>query len=81
MFSRLAGIGSFLPGPAVSNDDLARRGIETSDEWVTSRTGIKFRHLAENGETASDLAVEASRRALAAAGLDAGDLDLSLIHF
>ncbi|SBT04352.1 3-oxoacyl-(acyl-carrier-protein) synthase III [Candidatus Accumulibacter aalborgensis] len=79
MFSRLAGIGSFLPGPAVSNDDLARRGIETSDEWVTSRTGIKFRHLAENGETASDLAVEASRRALAAAGLDAGDLDLIIV--
>lgn len=79
MFSRIAGSGSFLPGPAVSNDDLARRGIETSDEWVTSRTGIKFRHLAENGETASDLAVEASRRALAAAGLDAGDLDLIIV--
>ena len=79
MFSRIAGSGSFLPGPAVSNDDLARRGIETSDEWVTSRTGIKFRHLAENGETASDLAVEASRRALAAAGLDAVDLDLIIV--
>ena len=79
MFSRIAGIGSFLPGEPVSNDDLARRGIETSDEWVTSRTGIRFRHLAENGQTSSDLAFEASRRALADAGLDAADLDLIIV--
>ncbi|EXI92289.1 MAG: 3-oxoacyl-[acyl-carrier-protein] synthase 3 [Candidatus Accumulibacter sp. BA-94] len=69
MFSRITGVGSFLPGPAVSNGDLARRGIETNDDWITSRTGIRFRHLAENGQTASDLGFEASQRALQAAGL------------
>ncbi|MBE2259432.1 MAG: ketoacyl-ACP synthase III [Rhodobacteraceae bacterium] len=79
MFSRITGIGSFLPGAAVSNGDLADRGIETSDEWIVSRTGIRFRHLAASGETASDLALEASRRALAAAGLEASDLDLIIV--
>ncbi|HRD92377.1 MAG TPA: beta-ketoacyl-ACP synthase III [Accumulibacter sp.] len=79
MFSRITGIGSFLPGQPVSNDDLARRGIETSDEWIVSRTGIRFRHLAENGETASDLGLQASRRALAAAGLEASDIDLIIV--
>ena len=79
MFSRITGIGSFLPGQAVTNDDLARRGIETSDEWITSRTGIRCRHLAENGETSSDLGLEASRRALNAAGLQASDVDLIIV--
>lgn len=79
MFSRITGIGSFLPGQPVSNDDLAKRGIETSDEWIVSRTGIRSRHLAAPDETASDLALEASRRALAAAGLDAADLDLIVV--
>jgi 3-oxoacyl-[acyl-carrier-protein] synthase-3 len=79
MFARITGIGSFLPGQAVSNDDLARRGIETSDEWISSRTGIRFRHLAEDGQTASDLGLEASRRALAGAGLEASDLDLIIV--
>lgn len=79
MFSRITGIGGFLPGEPVSNDDLARRGIDTSDQWVTSRTGIRFRHLAEGGQSASDLALEASRRALAAAGLAASDLDLIVV--
>jgi len=79
MFSRITGIGSFLPGEPVSNDDLARRGIETSDQWISSRTGIRFRHLAENGETSSDLALEASHRALAGAGLAASDLDLIIV--
>ena len=79
MFSRITGIGSFLPGQPVSNDDLARRGIETSDEWIVSRTGIRFRHLAENGETASDLGLQASHRALAAAGLEASDIDLIIV--
>jgi 3-oxoacyl-[acyl-carrier-protein] synthase-3 len=64
MFSRITGTGSFLPGPPVSNDDLVRRGIETNDDWITSRTGIRYRHLADNGETSSDLGLEASRRAL-----------------
>ncbi|MEF8699799.1 MAG: beta-ketoacyl-ACP synthase III [Candidatus Accumulibacter sp. UW26] len=79
MFSRITGTGSFLPGQPVSNDELARRGIATSDEWITSRTGIRFRHLAEDGQTSSMLALEASRRALAAAGLQAADLDLIIV--
>ncbi len=79
MFSRITGTGSFLPGPAVSNDDLARRGIATSDDWITSRTGISYRHLADNGETSCDLGLEASRRALTAAGLEASDLDLIVV--
>lgn len=79
MFSRITGVGSFLPGPAVSNDDLARRGIETNDDWIASRTGIRFRHLAEDGQTASDLGCEASRRALQAAGLTAADIDLIIV--
>lgn len=79
MFSRITGIGSFLPGQAVSNDDLAQRGIATSDEWIVSRTGIHCRHLAENGETSSDLALQASRRALAAADLEASAVDLIIV--
>lgn len=79
MYSRLIGTGSYLPGPAVGNDDLARRGIDTSDEWISARTGIKFRYLADEGQTASDLALEASRRALEAAGLQAVDLDLIIV--
>ncbi|HRL74774.1 MAG TPA: beta-ketoacyl-ACP synthase III [Candidatus Accumulibacter phosphatis] len=79
MFSRITGVGSFLPGPAVSNEDLARRGIETNDDWITSRTGIRFRHLADDGQTASDLGLEASQRALQAAGLTAADIDLIIV--
>jgi 3-oxoacyl-[acyl-carrier-protein] synthase-3 len=79
MFSRITGIGSYLPGPPVSNDDLASRGIDTSDEWIVSRTGIKSRHLVANGESASDLALEASRRALLAAGIEPADLDLIIV--
>ncbi|WP_313954025.1 beta-ketoacyl-ACP synthase III [Accumulibacter sp.] len=79
MFSRITGVGSYLPGQAVSNDDLAGRGIATSDEWIVSRTGIRFRHLAEEGETSSDLALQASRRALLAAGLEASDVDLIVV--
>lgn len=79
MFARIAGIGSYLPGPPVSNADLVLRGIETSDEWIISRTGIKARYLAEPGQTSSDLALEASRRALDAAGIEAGELDLIIV--
>lgn len=79
MFSRVTGTGSFLPGVPVSNQDLARRGIETSDEWIVGRTGIRFRHLAAPEEAASDLALLASNRALAAAGIEAADLDLIVV--
>ncbi|HNC25674.1 beta-ketoacyl-ACP synthase III [Accumulibacter sp.] len=79
MYSQITGIGSYLPGPPIGNDELARRGIDTSDEWIASRTGIRFRHLAENGETSSDLALHASRQALAAAGCAAVDVDLIIV--
>ena len=78
-FSRIAGLGSYLPGAPVSNTDLVGRGVDTSDEWVTERTGIKTRHLAEAGCKSSDLALEASRRALASAGIDASEIDLIIV--
>ena len=79
MYARIAGVGSYLPGSPVSNDDLARRGVDTTDEWVVTRTGIRTRHLAEPGVTSSELALEASRRALEAAGMEAADLDLIIV--
>ena len=79
MFARIAGIGSFLPGSPVSNNDLVSRGVDTSDEWIVTRTGISSRHLAAPGCTASDLAFEASRRALENAGVSANDIDLIIV--
>lgn len=79
MYARIIGTGSYLPGSPVSNDDLVARGVDTSDDWVLTRTGIRTRHLAEPGVTASDLALEASRRALDAAGVQAGELDLIIV--
>lgn len=79
IFSRIIGTGSYLPGEPVSNDDLVARGIETSDAWIVERTGIRQRHLAAPGQTASDLAQEASRRALDSAGVAPGDIDLILV--
>lgn len=79
MFARITGVGSYLPGLPVSNNDLIQRGVDTNDEWVISRTGIKARHLAEANCTTSDLALEASRRALESAGVDAEELDLIIL--
>lgn len=79
MFARITGVGSFLPGQPVSNDDLVQRGIDTNDEWVISRTGIKTRHLADADCTSSDLAFEASSRALVDAGITAGEIDLIIV--
>lgn len=79
MFARIAGVGSYLPGAPVSNNDLAERGVNTSDDWISTRTGIKSRHLAEVGATASDLALEACRRALEDAGVAADDIDLIIV--
>jgi 3-oxoacyl-[acyl-carrier-protein] synthase-3 len=77
--SRIAGTGAYLPAEVLTNDDLARRGVDTSDEWVRTRTGIRQRHIAADGEMASDLALAASREALAAAGLAAKDVDLIIV--
>ncbi|SMF23563.1 3-oxoacyl-[acyl-carrier-protein] synthase-3 [Pseudogulbenkiania subflava DSM 22618] len=79
MFACITGVGSYLPGQPVSNYSLIRRGIDTTDEWIVSRTGIKSRHLAEIGCTSSDLALEASHRALLSAGIHSGELDLIIL--
>ena len=64
MFARLIGTGSYLPGNPVTNDDLAARGIDTNDEWIVTRTGIRSRYLAEQGTTSSELGLIAAQRAL-----------------
>jgi 3-oxoacyl-[acyl-carrier-protein] synthase-3 len=76
--SRIAGTGSYLPPRIVTNDELAKR-LDTSDEWIRERTGIRQRHIAEESQASSDLALEASRRALDAAGLAAADIDLIIV--
>ncbi|BCN40133.1 3-oxoacyl-[acyl-carrier-protein] synthase 3 [Alicycliphilus denitrificans] len=82
-YSRITGTGSWLPPRRVTNDDLvaqlAGQGIETSDEWIVERTGIRARHFAERDVASSDLALEASRRALEAAGRQAQDIDLIIV--
>jgi len=79
IYARIAGTGSYLPGNPVTNDDLVARGIETSDEWISSRTGIRARHFAPEGVTASDMAERASRNAIEAAGCRAEDIDLIIV--
>jgi 3-oxoacyl-[acyl-carrier-protein] synthase-3 len=76
--SVLVGTGSALPKRAVSNAELAQK-VDTSDEWIVARTGIRNRHIAGPDETTSSLAVDASRRALEAAGLAGGDIDLIVV--
>lgn len=76
--SRLVGFGGYLPEQVLSNEELASR-VDTSDEWIRQRTGIAQRHVAAEGEFTSDLAIEASRRALASAGLAGNDIDLIVL--
>lgn len=76
--SVLVGTGSALPVRAVSNQELSER-VDTSDEWIVERTGIRSRHLAGEGETTSSLATEAARKALAAAGLEPKDIGLIVL--
>ncbi len=78
MFSRIIGTGSYLPEKVVTNDDLART-IDTSDEWIRTRTGIRSRHVAAEGQLASDLALPAAQRALQSAEVDAADIDLIIV--
>ena len=79
IYARILGTGSYLPGDPVTNHDLVARGVNTSDEWVAERTGIRARHFAAPDQAASDLALEASLRAIAAAGVDAQDIDLIVL--
>ncbi len=76
--SRAIGCGAYLPANILTNSELAER-IDSSDEWISRRTGIRQRHIAADGERASDMAIEASRRAIADAGIDASDVDLVVL--
>jgi 3-oxoacyl-[acyl-carrier-protein] synthase-3 len=83
VYSKIIGTGSYLPKKRVTNDDLAAqlaaRGIETSDEWIFTRSGISARHYAEPGQNASDLGVEAAKKALEMAGKTPADIDLVIM--
>jgi 3-oxoacyl-[acyl-carrier-protein] synthase-3 len=82
-YSRITGTGSTLPGRRISNHELvetlAARGVSSSDEWIVERTGIRARWFADPGQQASDLALDASRKALQAAGVDAREIDLIIV--
>lgn len=78
-YSRIAGTGSYLPENRVTNSALAARGIDTSDEWISARTGIRQRHLAAPDEMTSDLAHKAAVSALDAAGITPAQLDLIIV--
>ncbi len=82
-YSRITGTGSFLPPRRLTNADLAAQlalqGVETSDEWIVERTGIRARHFVDDGVFSSDLALEASKSALQAAGLAPQDIDLIIV--
>jgi 3-oxoacyl-[acyl-carrier-protein] synthase-3 len=82
-YSRITGTGSFLPPRRVTNADLAAelgaRGVETSDQWIVERTGIRARHFAAPDVTTSDLGVAAARQAIEAAGISAGEIDLIIL--
>jgi 3-oxoacyl-[acyl-carrier-protein] synthase III len=83
VFSRVLGTGSYLPAERVTNQALAERlaqkGLETSDEWIVERTGIRARHFAAPDELTSDLALAAARRAIEAAGVDVQSIDLIIV--
>jgi len=83
IFSRITGTGSFLPPRRLTNADLvaelATQGIESSDEWIVERTGIRARHFVGEGVGSSDLGAEAARRAIESAGCQASDIDLIIV--
>jgi 3-oxoacyl-[acyl-carrier-protein] synthase-3 len=83
IFSRITGTGSFLPPRRLTNADLvaelATQGIESSDEWIVERTGIRARHFVGDGVGSSDLGAEAARRAIESAGCQASDIDLIIV--
>jgi 3-oxoacyl-[acyl-carrier-protein] synthase-3 len=78
VFARIAGTGSYLPEKCLTNDELAKI-VDTSDEWIAARTGIRQRHIAAEGQTTSDLGYEAAMRALEAAGVAASELELIVV--
>jgi len=82
-YSRITGTGSFLPPRRLTNADLvaelASQGVESSDEWIVERTGIRARHFVEAGSASSDLGVQAARNAIEAAGIKPEDIDLIIV--
>jgi 3-oxoacyl-[acyl-carrier-protein] synthase-3 len=77
-YSRIAGTGSYLPEKILTNADLERM-VDTTDEWIFTRTGIRERHIAAEGEFTSDLSTQAARQAIKAAGIQAQDIDLIIV--
>jgi 3-oxoacyl-[acyl-carrier-protein] synthase III len=75
MYSMIAGTGSYLPDKVLTNADLEKI-VDTTDEWIRSRSGIERRHIAADDQTTTDLAEHAARRAMAAAGVGPDDIDL-----
>ncbi|MCC6560694.1 MAG: ketoacyl-ACP synthase III [Xanthomonadales bacterium] len=78
MYSRIVGTGAYLPEKVLTNADLETL-VDTNDEWIRERTGIRERHVAAEGQTTSDLAVEAAKQAMAAAGVTAAEIDLLIV--
>lgn len=78
VYARILGTGSYLPQKCVSNDDLAQK-LDTSDEWITTRTGIKTRYIAAIDEKTSDLAVQAAQQAIQNASINVADIDLIIV--
>jgi 3-oxoacyl-[acyl-carrier-protein] synthase-3 len=77
--SRIAGLGEHRPAGSLTNDDLAARGLDTTDEWIRTRTGIVSRHVAAAGETVVSMGTDAAAKALAACGLTGADIDLVVL--
>ena len=78
IYSRIAGTGSYLPEKVVTNDDLAKV-VDTSDEWIRSRTGIRERRVVAEGQATSDLGCQAALKAIEAAGIEVGEIDLIVV--
>ena len=78
VYSRIAGTGSYLPEKVLTNAELETM-VDTTDQWIRERTGIRERHVAAEGETTSDLAVHAAKRAMEVAGVEASDIDLLIV--
>ncbi|HEY9746841.1 MAG TPA: beta-ketoacyl-ACP synthase III [Oculatellaceae cyanobacterium] len=75
---QMVGIGAHVPSRCITNDDIAAL-VETSDEWITSRTGIRTRHVVSGDESVADLAIEAAKQALASAGMEGSDIELIIV--
>lgn len=79
ILTKISGTGSYLPEKILTNDDLSKM-VDTSDEWIFQRVGIKQRHIADDSEVTSDLAANVAREALMNAHVDAADIDLIIPH-